>query len=86
MKGAAMRPITPACLAAAALLACAPERPAENVAETLEEAAEQSTPEAADVLENHAERIREEGAVPPGAVENALNEAAEAQVGNRQQP
>ena len=72
-------------LAPFALLACGTDTPAENKAEQLEEAAEQSTPAAADVLENAAERI-EEGEVedPDAAAQDALNVAANAQIQNAQ--
>ena len=79
----------PALFAAAlglALAACGSDTPAENSADALEEAAEQSTPEAADVLENRADQIESQNVSDPAAVQNALEEAGNAQAGavNRQ--
>ena len=58
---------------------CGSESPAENKAEALEEAAEYSTPAAADVLENAAEEIREENITEPGVTQDALEAAGNAQ-------
>jgi hypothetical protein len=71
-------------LAALSLAACAKTNPAENAADMLENAAEQSTPAAADVLDNAADAMRENGvaadpADPRGPVQNALEDAANAQ-------
>ena len=62
-----------------ALAACGSDSAAENEAEALEEAAEYSTPAAADVLENAAEEIREENVTAPGAAQEALQAAGNAQ-------
>jgi hypothetical protein len=62
-----------------ALVACGQDTPAENTAEALEEAAEYSTPEAAEVLENAAEQVREENITDPDAAQQALNAAGNAQ-------
>jgi hypothetical protein len=55
------------------------ESPAENTADALEEAAEYSTPEAANSLENSAEQIRDGKIDDPAAVDQALNAAGNAQ-------
>ena len=64
--------------------------PESNAADQLREGAEVSTPEAANVLENGAERIEEQGAANVGAeVQNILQDAGNAQSlnqsGNAQQ-
>lgn len=70
----------PAILLAASLAACGDGGPRENTAEQLEEAAEQSDAAAAPILENAADRIREEETVPPdAAAQNALARAGNAQ-------
>lgn len=72
----------PACGVAAlavALSACGTETPAENQAEALEEAADVSTPEAADVLENRAEAIEQSEVADPAAADAALKAAGNAQ-------
>jgi hypothetical protein len=51
-----------------ALTACGGGTPAENRAEALDEAAEYSTPEAANVLENQADRTRDGNVADPAAV------------------
>jgi hypothetical protein len=51
--------------AAFSLAACGGQTEAENTAAALEEAATQSTPEAAAVLENAAERIEEQNITAP---------------------
>ena len=56
------------------------DSPAENRAEALEEAAEYSTPAAAEVLENKADQLREQNVADPAAVQNALQAAGNAQV------
>jgi ABC-type glycerol-3-phosphate transport system substrate-binding protein len=77
-----MKPVF-ALAAILALAACGGgQSPAENTAENLEEAAEQSTPEAADVLENAADRIEDQNITDPAAAQNALQEAGNAQGGN----
>ena len=69
-----------------ALTACGGGTPAENSADALDEAAEYSTPEAANVLENQADEIRDRNIADPAAVQNALQDAGNAQAGaaNRQ--
>lgn len=52
----------------------------ESTADRLEDAAEQSDPAAAQVLNNTAEALREqEGPAPPGTAQEALERAGEAQ-------
>ena len=70
-----------AAAAASLLLAgCGSEQsPVESTAENLEEAAEYSTPEAANVLDNAAEQIREQNLQDPAAAQNALEAAGNAQ-------
>ena len=51
--------------AALGLAACGGQSQAENTASALEEAAEQSTPEAAAVLENAADEVREQNVTAP---------------------
>lgn len=65
------------------------QSPAENTAEALENAAEQSTPEAAAVLENQADQIRDSNVTQPisepgSAGQQALQDAGNAQVGSAQ--
>lgn len=55
------------------------DAPAENTAQTLEEAAEQSSPEAAASLENSAEQVREQNIADPAAADRALKAAGNAQ-------
>ena len=75
-----MKILLPLTAAAAFIVAgCAPETPAENTADALEEAAEQSTPEAADALENAAEQVREANISDPAAADRALQHAGNAQ-------
>ncbi len=63
-----------------ALAACGGgNAPAENTAQALEEAAEQSTPEAAASLENSAEQVREQNIADPAAADQALKAAGNAQ-------
>ena len=76
-----------ALLAVAALGACggAKDSTAENSAEALRDAADQSTPEARDILMNEAERIEDRNVqLPPGApgspVQDAMQRAGNAQV------
>lgn len=67
-------------LAAAFALAACDQRDTttENSVEALEEAAEQSTPRAAEVLENAAERIEDQNVqLPPGAPGSPVQEAME---------
>jgi hypothetical protein len=69
-----MKALAPALLVA--LVACSGQQsPAENTADQLEEAAEQSDPAAADVLENAAGEVRDQNSVAPAdqALENAAN-------------
>ena len=66
--------------ALAALAACAGDGQADNAAAQLEEAAEQSDPTAAQVLENAADNVQEmDGAAARKAAEAALDEATNAQ-------
>ena len=64
-----------AAAAAFTVAGCAQETPAENTADALEEAAEQSTPSAAEVLENRADQVLEQNSLAPanGALEAAGN-------------
>ena len=64
--------------AAAALAACS-QTPAENTADQLENAAEQSDPAAAAVLENRAEQVLEQNSTAPA--EGAMEAAGNAQIG-----
>jgi hypothetical protein len=69
-----MKGLTPAFLLA--LAACGGQQSAaENTAEQLEQAAEQSDPAAAEVLENAAEQVRDQNSTAPAnqALENAAN-------------
>jgi hypothetical protein len=67
-----------------ALAACGSSDPASNTAERLQEAAEQSDPAAAEVLENAAAQIDDQNAAAPaGAPGSAAQEALEA-AGNAQ--
>ena len=66
------------------LAACGQQSQAENNAEALENAAEQSTPEAAAVLENRADQIRDQNVTAPvdaagSPAQQALQEAGNAQ-------
>jgi hypothetical protein len=74
--------ILPALAASLLLVACggggASESAGENAAEQLEDAAEMSNPAAAPVLENGAQRIREEGGNAADA-QNVLRDAGNAQ-------
>ena len=67
-----MRILTSFAVAAFALAACAEQTPAENSADALEEAADQSTPEAANVLEEAADQVRDQNISDPGAIDRAL--------------
>ena len=73
-------PLLPALLL---LAACGgAETPAENAAESLEEAADQSTPRAEAVLENRADQVEEmEGVDAENYVQESLQDAGNAQVG-----
>jgi predicted NBD/HSP70 family sugar kinase len=69
-----------------ALAACGSGReqnPVENTADQLENAAEQSDPAAAEVLENAADEVREQNSTAPA--QGALEEAGNAAAGNTQQ-
>ena len=81
-----MRPALFAAAFVLALAACGSDTPAENSADALDEAAEQSTPEAANILENRADQIEAGNVSDPAAVQNALQEAGNAQAAsvNRQ--
>ena len=74
------------------LVACGGQQtPAENTADALENAAEQSTPEAAAVLENQADQIRDSNVTQPiqepgSAGQQALQDAGNAQAATAQQP
>ena len=79
-----MKAALPAIAALFALAACGQSTPAENSAEALENAASQSDPAAAAVLENAADEVREQNTqTPPGApgsaAQNAMQEAGNAQ-------
>src|SRR5688572_32104948 len=79
-EGTAMNYVLPFAAAAAFTVAgCAQETPAENTADALEEAAEQSTPEAANALEDAAEQVREANISDPAAADRALQHAGNAQ-------
>lgn len=66
--------------AALALAGCGGEQNAvDNTADQLEEAAEQSTPAAAEVLENRADAVIEQNSLAPA--NGALEAAGNAQVG-----
>lgn len=52
---------------------------AENTAEALEAAADQSSPAAADVLDNAADQVREGNVTDPAAAQRALEAAGNAQ-------
>lgn len=70
------------------LAACGGSEPAENAADRLDEAADQSGPAAEQVLENSADALRDAGNVnaaeADAAAQQALNEAGDAQLGNTQ--
>ena len=72
------------------LAACGRPTPADNAADQLENAAEQSDPAAAAVLDNEADAIRDNGAAvggssdPDGPVQQAMKNAGEAQALNSQ--
>jgi membrane-bound lytic murein transglycosylase B len=75
-----------AAMAFLALAACGgSQSPAENTAEALEEAAEQSDPAAAAVLENEADAVREQGAGGASA-QQALDKAGDAQAATVPRP
>jgi hypothetical protein len=86
-----MKPVFPVLTAALMLAACGGQNsPAENVAENLEAAADQSDPAAAGVLDNAADAVREtEGtgvpANPEAMAQNAIEEAGNAQLQSNQQ-
>jgi hypothetical protein len=70
-----------AAVALASLAGCGGgQSQSESTAENLEEAAAQSTPEAADVLENAADQIRDQNVQDPAAGQQALDAAGNAQV------
>lgn len=65
-----------------ALSACGGSTPAENSAAQLEEAAEQSDPSAAPILENAADQIRDQNAGDANAAaQQALEQAGNVQAG-----
>jgi hypothetical protein len=76
--------------AALLLAACGGNRPADNAADQLENAAAQSDPAAAMVLDNEADAIRDNGMVvgnstdPQGSIQNAMENAGAAQTSNIQ--
>jgi hypothetical protein len=79
--------------ALALLAACAggADDQAQVQADQLDNAAEQSTPEAAATLENQADAIRDNGAVgsagaPGSTVQNAVNQAGQAQKDSIEMP
>lgn len=66
--------------ALAALSACGGSSPSDNAAEQLERAADQSNPEAANVLENAADQVRDSNVADPNAaVQGAMQAAGNAQ-------
>ena len=74
-----------------ALAACGSKSPNEAQADRLDNAAEQSTPAAAEVLHNAADEIRENGATgapsePGSTAQEALKNAAKAQSYETQAP
>jgi hypothetical protein len=76
---------------ALAVVGCGRDQPAENIAESLDQAAEQSTPEAANVLEDAADEVREQNISDPVAADRAMQQAGNVQApqvlpppGNRQ--
>ena len=71
-----------AAAASMSLVACGGQSPAESTAENLEEAAEYSTPEAANVLDNAADQIRDQNVQDPAVAQQALDAAGNAQAGN----
>src|SRR5688572_4530981 len=84
-EGRSPMKITHLAVITAALLvaACGSDpSPAESTADNLEEAADQSTPEAAAVLDNAAEQIRDQNVQDPAAAQGALEAAGNAQAGN----
>jgi N-acetylglucosamine kinase-like BadF-type ATPase len=69
-----MKVLAPALLVA--LVACSGQQSSvENTADQLEEAAEQSDPAAAEVLENAADEVRDQNSIAPAdqALENAAS-------------
>ena len=88
-----MKSLAPALALAAALglSACGEQSRSENTAEALENAAEQSTPEAAAVLENQADQIRDQNVTAPidapgSPAQQALQEAGNAQAAAKAAP
>lgn len=83
-----MKFYAPAALAfCLALTACGGgDAPADNTAQALEEAAEESTPEAAASLENSADQVREQNIANPAAADQALEAAGNAQAPNAAPP
>lgn len=79
-------PLAGAATALLLLAACGGQSPAENTAENLEAAAEQSTPEAAAVLENAADQIEDQNIQDPAAGQAALEAAGNAQAGSATPP
>lgn len=76
-----MRPalfVAAASALALTLAACGSDTPAENSADALDAAAEQSTPEAANILEHRADQIEAQNVSDPAAVQNALQDAGNA--------
>jgi hypothetical protein len=73
-----------AALGALLVAGCGSKTPAENSADQLDRAADQSTPEAANVLENQADQIRAGNVSDPNAAQNALQAAGNAQAAARQ--
>lgn len=69
--------------AALSLVACGGGEPADRAAGRLEEAASQSDPAAAEILENAADQIAEQDAMSAGAA-NAASDAAMRDAGNAQ--
>jgi ABC-type glycerol-3-phosphate transport system substrate-binding protein len=80
-----MKAAIPALAALLLLAACGGgQSPAESTADNLEEAAEQSDPAAAEVLDNAADAVRETEGTGVPANPNAMAQNAMAEAGNAQ--
>lgn len=66
------------------LAACGEQSQAENTAEALESAADQSTPEAAAVLDNRADQIRDQNVTAPIEAPGSPGQQALQDAGNAQ--
>jgi hypothetical protein len=75
-----------ALLPALALAGCGGSSPGDNAADRLESAADQSTPAAANVLDNEADRIRDSNVADENAaVQGAMQAAGNAQAATGRQ-